>query len=477
LLRKINFPKFGLIFPGILGFERLRIIVRNPSTPMVSIPGDWVKTNGSTPIDSSLSPNHNDLPIEIDTEQSFRLIDSILPFEACLYHQLLPICLEGSRLKLGMVNPDDSTALDYVRRILAYMNCSLVPQAIPSETHHALLSAYLNHAGKQKQGNRSSEKAQIAAPKVENHPSEPEPPQRAAPSKPPTLDRNTQPTLVVDSPEEISFVDVDVESRVPLAPQNETELPLPTSDEGTIYQEEAQLFPHQEVSAPSTLLLNVEPSVPEASFVDNDPLPVLEVDAQHLSDSVEVLATLSPRSLLQELLGRVLVGGIGRLYFERQQRHGRILWSQNGVLQSVLEQVDLALIQGVINELKLLTHLPLIPVQQARQVEIERVYQKSRLLLRLRVMPGSHGEEATLQVLRGAALKFYQQQQLANLSRDALTIAQQLQNKVNEIRNRTRMDGALTAEQLDVIPTLHQLLKSVDQQLEALRDLQSGNQA
>jgi hypothetical protein len=36
-------------------------------------------------------------------------------------------------------------------------------------------------------------------------------------------------------------------------------------------------------------------------------------------------------------LGRVLIGGIGRLYFERQSEQGRILWSQDGVLQSVLE--------------------------------------------------------------------------------------------------------------------------------------------
>lgn len=441
---------------------------------MVSIPGDWVKTNGSTRIDSSLSPNSPDRPIEIDTEQSFRLIDSILPFEACLYHQLLPISLEGSRLKLGMVNPDDSTALDYVRRILAYMNCSLVPQPIPSETHHALLSAYLNYAGRQKQGKRLTEQAQVAEPEVARSASEPEPPP-VVPSKPPVLDRNTQPTLVVDSPEEITFVDYDVEPREPFAPQSETDLPLFASDEDTVYPAEAQFISPQEVPASSTLLLSVEPSVPE-TVPDDDPLPALEVNAQHLSDSVEVLATLPPKRLLQELLGRILVGGIGRLYFERQQRHGRILWSQNGVLQSVLEQLDLELIQGVINELKLLTYLPLIPVQQAKQVEIERVYQKSRLLLRLRVMPGTHGEEATLQVLRGAALKFYQQQQLANLSRDALTIAQQLQNKVNEIRNRAHMDSALTAEQLDVIPTLHQLLKNVDQQLEALRELQSGKQ-
>jgi type II secretory ATPase GspE/PulE/Tfp pilus assembly ATPase PilB-like protein len=185
-----------------------------------------------------------------------------------------------------------------------------------------------------------------------------------------------------------------------------------------------------------------------------------------------MLATLPPSELLVELLGRLLVGGIGRLYFERQSQHGRILWSQNGVLQSVLEELPLDVIQGVVNELKLLTHLPLIPVTKPKQVEIERRYQKQRLLLRLRVMPGVNGEEATVQVLRGAALKFYQQQQLASLSRDALTIAQELQRKVNEMRVRTRFYPLHSPDQLSILPALDEVIKSVEQELEALKALQ-----
>lgn len=138
----------------------------------------------------------------------------------------------------------------------------------------------------------------------------------------------------------------------------------------------------------------------------------------------------------------------------------------------MLEGLDTAVFQGVINELKLLTHLSLISVEHPKQVEIERIYQQHRLLLRLRVMPGTHGEEATLQVLRGAALKFYQQQQLENLSRDALTMAQQLQTKINEIQKRTRIDPTLTAGQLDALPALDELLKSLNQQLETLKLLQ-----
>jgi len=68
---------------------------------------------------------------------SIQFIDSALSFEACLYHQVL--ALEGDRVVLGMVNPEDTAAIEYVERILSYMNYSLVPQPMALEAHKALL--------------------------------------------------------------------------------------------------------------------------------------------------------------------------------------------------------------------------------------------------------------------------------------------------------------------------------------------------
>jgi hypothetical protein len=451
---------------------------------MVSSSGDQaeIKAEFAAPFPS---PNaRNSWATQYDAEQIFRLIDSILPFEACLYHQILPLSLEGSRLKLGMVNLDDAAALDYVRRILAYMNCSLVPQTLASPIHHAALSAYLKYTG-QKQSATSelkndpqtlvqpSEKKLIQPPADTPAKSDPKP--SIAPKPSVGRDPNSSPTLLVDSLEDLNFQDIELAN--PQAPPP-TILDAPdTAPPLNAVESTNDLFP-------APLLPNADvPSAGEAPPEIPSPgesLPILEVTPQHLSDPVEVLLTLPPPQLLQELLGRVLVGGIGRLYLERQpgsERHpnaGRILWSQNGVLQSVLEELPGETLQGVINELKQLTRLPSVPVQKPKQVEVERLYQRHRLLLRLRVMPGAHGEEATVQVLRGAALKFYQQQQLASLSRDALVIAQELQRKVNEIRVRTRFYPMLTADQLDILPSLDKVLKSVESQLEALKTLQLG---
>jgi type II secretory ATPase GspE/PulE/Tfp pilus assembly ATPase PilB-like protein len=178
--------------------------------------------------------------------------------------------------------------------------------------------------------------------------------------------------------------------------------------------------------------------------------------------------------LLQELLARVLTNGIGRLYFERQSDSGRVLWSQNGVLQSVLEALPLSQFEGLLDQLKILTHLPLEPVQQVKQVEIERLCQKHRVLLRLRLMPNALGEEATLQVLRGAALKFYQRQQLTRLGRDALGIAQKLQQKVGEIHDRANLQSSIDQLQPEVGSEIDQVLQIVEKQVSDLKRLRGS---
>ena len=375
----------------------------------------------------------------IHTEQMFRLIDSILPFEACLYYQFLPLALEGRHLKLGMVVPQDTTALDYVRHILAYLNCSLKTELITPETHQSLLSAYLNYthtsSSPRKQGSKDKYKVvQCEKPTLILNDSQASEGEASEPS--------------VDTPNPTMSQPLKGES--PQSPTTAAQTPVFESNVSITAEPTTAVAPISRV-APST-----------------EALPILEVQALHLYRPIEFIATLPPPQLLQELLGRVLIDGIGRLYFERQPEQCRILWSQDGVLQSVLENVPLPVFQGVIIELKRLVNLPLLPVIQPKQVEIERRHQQEALLLRLRVMPGTYGEEATLQVLRGVALKFYQRQQMDKLSEDALKLAQQLQQKLSELRDRSYHNSM----PLEALPALNQLLQGLDKQLQSLTELQ-----
>lgn len=428
---------------------------------MVSPSDDQIEAQTPNPDHSpTLGKPKIDWTTQVDAEQAFRLVDSILPFEACLYHQILPLSLEGSRLKLGMVNMEDTAALDYVRRILAYMNCSLVPHPLASEVHYAALTAYLNYAGKQKSpiGTSNQPVARRIARKLAEESSRKvaevvNQSELAHSDAPASFDPHTNPTFLLETSELLH-----------------PDRPVVSDRPATSSGEASQLSGRSQPAAP------VEASISNPAGNFGDVLPSLNIDVNHLSASIETFATLPPHELFQELLGRILTGGIGRLYFECQPQSGRILWSQNGVLQSVLEDLPLATVQGVLQELKQLTRLPLTPVQKTRQVEIERLYQGQRLLLRLRIMPGHYGEEATVQVLRGAALKFYQQQQIATLGRDVLETAQELQRKVSQIHTQTQSNPMLLTEDASLIPALDEVLRTVGQQLEALKAMQGGQE-
>lgn len=339
-------------------------------------------------------------------EQMFLLIESILPFEACLYYQVLPLSIEGSSLHLGMVNPDDTSAADYVRRQVSYINCSIVPQSISSDWHREILSKFLSHSAKNRQA------AQQAAP----------------PQDAPSF--SEQPTLVVGAPTEII-------------------------ERGQVQKAAAE--PPVAPKPPLQIDFAKAKAKP-------DPQPANET-LPELPD----LNQLTPRELTQTLLKQLITQeGIGRLYLERQQQGARILWSKDGVVQSVMGDISSQLFQGVINELKRMMSLALIPVRKPKQVEIERIHNQKRILLRLRVMPGEYGEAATLQILRGAALKFYQQQQIDSIGRDALALAQDLKNRIDDLRTQAQRHLDVQSTKQKTLPAIVDMLQEIEQQLQEI---------
>ncbi|WP_066380363.1 MULTISPECIES: pilus assembly protein PilB [unclassified Anabaena] len=364
------------------------------------------------------TPNYGEQ--EPEPEQIFQLIDSLLSFEACLYHQILPLRIENNQLSLGMVHPEDSGALDYVSRIVSYLNYIMVTQAIAADTHRNLLSAYLNYKN--------------------TFPLEPQP--AAQPTLPGVAQQNTQTTAEQQrhSPNTDHSCGQSTDCCVPPTAANSTQ------NSGVVPTNNHQI---------------------EESVIFNS-VTVLQVDATDISSSLETLVHLPPKKLLEELLGRVLSGGIGRLYLERQPYQGRILWSDNGVVQTVLENLPLSVFQGVLNELKRFAAFPVTRLTEPRQIEKECLYQQNLVLLRIRVMPGVNGEEATLQVLRGAALKFYQKQQLAHLRRDVIGIAQQLSHKLHELHQRLLLNPSRKSEQSEAITALNRLVENLDQQIKTL---------
>ncbi|MBD2215007.1 pilus assembly protein PilB [Calothrix sp. FACHB-156] len=373
-------------------------------------------------------------------EQIFSLIDRFLSLEACLHHQIVPLGLKDKKLLVGIVNPHDQDALNYVSRILAYINCTMLAKPIASNIHRTILSAYLRE-----KNTSPSNSLQKPQPKVES---------RSEKQEVNIVDdENSSAKTSGEFDQEVTFVEEQAD--VLLAIDSQTDLlPIPNTDN---------------ISGKNNAISTLQGKVRDTSKVRlPSNLNTASMQIPDILTPLNVLATLTPRKLLEELLARVLVGGIGRLYLERQHDQGRILWSDNGVLQSVIENLPISIFQEVINELKLFADLPVTTLAEPKQVEKELVYQQNSLLLRLRIMPGLYGEEATLQVLKGAALKFYQQQQLNHLSHDTLVMTQQLKLKLRELEQRLLLNTNLQSEQLQAVVALSQLVENLDKHLTTL---------
>jgi hypothetical protein len=120
--------------------------------------------------------------------------------------------------------------------------------------------------------------------------------------------------------------------------------------------------------------------------------------------------------------------------------------------------------------LKRFGNLPIGTLTEPKQVETEYLYLQKRLLIRLRFMPGMYGEEATLQVLKGAALKFYQKQQISRLSRDAVGISQQLRYKLHELQEQMLQNPNLSDEKVEALTVLNRLLSNLDHQIKTFSE-------
>ena len=394
----------------------------------------------SQPVESlshAVLPSDSLSSASLDSAQAFGLIDRILPFEACLYHEIIPLFLENRTLHLGMVTLTDVLALDYVRKILLFLNYTLIPQVISSNFHRQVLSQYLQfkeqpdeHVEDQTVFYESEECGLLRSTMVTAAPS-------SILSHPP-IDRET---LLVEMPEAIDDWPMDlvkpgVRSGVRSGIREEHHpIDRRSVDDSTLIQSSTDRL--QSLTSAHT-----EAPYKAPLPTPGDALPILAVKTTYADASPEILQGLDATELLENLLGRVLASGIGRLYFEYQSDSGRVLASTNGILQSLIESFPIARFESLIWALKNLMKVSPEPVTEPLQVEIERWHEKSRLLLRLRLIPQWEGEEvvgedATLQILRGAALRFYQQQQRTHLCRETFLVAKSLQLKVQALQERS----------------------------------------
>lgn len=300
------------------------------------------------------------------------------------------------------VNPEQNDTLEQVRSFCGSQVENFHLQPIEAHTHQLILSAYIQHS------RQSRSRSASAVPRS-----------RVAIPQQPIQER---PTLIINAPEQLPKITEQV------------------------------------VSSEAELLKNGS----KASYLKN--ISTIEVKARYLSAPVEFLAALPPQVLWQELLGRVLEEGIGRLYFERLANCGRVLWSQNGALKLSFDSLELKIFQGVLLEFKKFAGLPTLPLAKVQQGELERCYQEEKLLIRWRIHPGEYGEEATIQILRGKALELYQRRQIKEWEEQALDLAKKLEQKLQQIREFKQNNPFY----LDDVASLQQIQEQIKRQLDLL---------
>jgi type II secretory ATPase GspE/PulE/Tfp pilus assembly ATPase PilB-like protein len=356
----------------------------------------------------------------MDSDRILALIDSVLPFEVCLYYRVIPLKVTPDRVHLGMVEPDDLIALEYLNKLFQHVGRTVMAKTISADAHQFVMSSYLNHTNQRK---------------------------GEADYTPPSMNWLKS---VRDQDNDRS----DERNRDPIAHPIAHPNPHLTPD------------PHPTHTPPSA----------------DDDLKLFEIAPEPPHLPVSMLVMLPPDRLLPALLAQVLSSGIGRLFFERREKHGSIVYSQDGVRQSVLDSLPIELFQDTLDRLKLFMDLDGVPRSEAspqakdqRESDSEFLYRDERVLLRLRVMPGNYGEEATLQVLRGKAMEFYQEQKLEEWRRAAMSSAKLLKFLVRKIRSAYLHRAPRTGHPLTFLPQLEHLLDQLETEMEELSQLPTAD--
>ncbi len=82
---------------------------------------------------------------KIDRARVPALIAQYLPVEICIYYQVVPIVTDADKLILGMVDPEDLAALDYVGKVLAYSGLEIEPITLTFQQQQDLIAYYFSH--------------------------------------------------------------------------------------------------------------------------------------------------------------------------------------------------------------------------------------------------------------------------------------------------------------------------------------------
>lgn len=298
---------------------------------------------------------------EIDRTRVPALIAQYLPVEICIYYQVVPLALDTDSLILGMVDPHDLAALDYIGKMLAYSQISVEPVPLTFEQQQDLIAYYFSH-----------------------------PPNPAEVAKLRSQAQANRVTREVPAPK--------VSSTTPMGP---TPSPAPAGKQ----------------TAP--------------------PVPASETEE-------------TVQQLLNSMLRRALEERADQIFVEPQEGVlCRVRYRQQGILRDLFKELSESVRAKLLASMKQMMMLDPAVIGEPQQAEVERLYKGEPLVLQLRIVPQRSREGAILTILRGEALQRYQQNQNHTRVSEALALAQQAHQMMQQLNTAL----SSTLEKLKQYPT------------------------
>ena len=417
-----------------------------------------------------------------NSKQIFQLINSILPLESCLRYQILPLELQGDRLTVGMLEPNDKNALNYICPIATSLGYHLDFKLIDSETHQLILSAYLKEPPTSNRNDRDRTIVDIQPNSdIKDY-------QKTIVDIQPNSDIKDYQKTIVDIQPDTKARDYSVDKSMTL-----TEMPDDFDFASHLAEQSKQeaIKNNVEKNVDKSMTLNEisSTSLPNKQSFDFHETPplvvdnkneselsipkvdvneqaensrVVDVSAKPVTTSPDFLATLNPQLSYRELLTKALDNDIEKLQLVKYSDRGRIVGSKNGSIASCLERVELTIFNVLINEIKTLAQIPKAPLTKSKKVAMERLYQQERILFRLEFIPQQYGEEVIVLILRGDSLMAYEQQQMDKMSEQVLVTAQKLEKMLE------KMQICFTSARLNNLKDLQMLQQQIDRHLQLL---------
>jgi hypothetical protein len=394
-----------------------------------------------------------------NSKEIFQLIDQVFPLDSCRHYEVLPIKLEGSKLVLGMLNPNQDESVRFVNSIAKVFKYELEIQLIDLQTHQIILDNYPQNAVQSNRQQQDDNKTVIdtsfnpdAPLKGVNH-------RRLVDSTPTII--SAAAAAPIEKPElELPDLptDLDFLKSLELAPKDQPSAPRAKPDSAATLFEIPPEFRQQNslnnlnnLDQKATIIADHAAELLELETKDEQDLEGILAEAQ-ISQliaetlgktevpeelkpvSADFLPQLSSQLSWQKLLDQAFQHQAEYITLTRYSDRGGIVAEKDNSLQSTLDHVPLPIFCSLIDEIKRMARLPQNTFSHPQKLVLERLYEQERILLRLEFTVQQQLEAVRIQILRGQALKIYEQQQMDRVCDQALQLAKQLEKTLRRIQ-------------------------------------------